>query len=174
MAVKKVAPPRTPRIPAERPTLGVPAGRLLELQQETNLPKPYVVTDAITVMPPTKERADKIRESQMVILIYNQLLNEAVTRSVTEDELNGLTKYIKDAERTYNEAFFGDQYESVTSFFATQDAQLWKVFEADIQKQFFPHQPVDGKCPTCGHVVDEEAEGKASEPSPSSNTGGTT
>lgn len=155
------------------PTLGVPAGRLLELQLETNLPEPYVVTDTITVTPPTKARADKIRESQMVVMIYNQLLNEALSRSVTEDELTGLTKYIKEAERTYNEAFFGDEYDDVVAFFATQDDRLWLAFQTDIQKRFFPNQPVDGKCGTCGHVIDEDAAGKASGSSPSSSTGGT-
>jgi hypothetical protein len=174
MAVKKAA----PRQPAKRvvpatPMFGVPAGRLLELQQETSLPQPYVVTDTIVITPPTKTRADKIRESQMVVMIYSQLLNEALQRSVTEDEMNGLTKYIREAEQAYNEAFFGDQFDNVVAFFATQDDQLWKAFEVDIQKRFFPNQPVDGKCGTCGHVLDEDAAGKAPTSSPSSNTGGT-
>lgn len=158
---------RTPvKAVASIPSFGVPAGRLAELQAETNLSKPYVVTENIVITPPTKARADAIRESQMVVLIYNQLLNEAMKRTVTEDELNGLTKYIKEAEQKYNEAFFGDQYGAVVDFFATQDDRLWNAFQTDIQRQFFPHQPVDGKCGTCGHVLDEVAEGKASPPSP--------
>jgi hypothetical protein len=174
MVVKKAAPRKALNgVVANIPATGVPAGRLLELQLETVLPQPYVISDTITVTPPTKARADKIRESQMVVMIYNQLLNEALRRSVTEDELNGLTKYIKEAEVTYNEAFFGDQYAAVVDFFAAQDDQLWKAFEVDIQKAFFPSQPVDGKCGTCGHVLDEDAAGKAPTSSPSSNTGGT-
>lgn len=168
-AVKK----SSPKVVSTIPATGVPAGRLLELMQETNLPKPYVLTDDLVITPPTKARGDKIRESQMVVLIYNQLLNEALSRSVSEEELNGLTKYIKEAETTYNEAFFGDQYDNVVKFFAAQDDRLWSAFQTDIQKQFFPNQPVDGKCGTCGHVVDEDAEGKASASSPSSSTGGT-
>jgi hypothetical protein len=156
----------TRRAPATRvlpaiPTFGVPAGRLAELQAATNLPTPYVVTDDIVITPPTKARGDEIRESQMVVMIYNQLLNEAMGRTVTEDELNGLTKYIKEAEQKFNEAFFGDQYDAVVAFFANQDDGLWKAFQTDIQKQFFPAQPVDGKCGTCGHVLDEDAAGKA-------------
>lgn len=156
----------TAKRPAKRvlpgiPTRGLPAGRLLELQRETNLPQPYVVTDDIVITPPTKERSDKINESQMVVMIYNQLLNEALRRNVSEDELNGLTKQIKDAELTYNEAFFGDQYSAVVDFFKTQPVALWNAFQTDIQKQFYPNQPVDGKCPACGHVTDEDAEGKA-------------
>lgn len=152
---------RPAKVLPSTPVAGVPAGRLLELQQETNLPQPYVVSDTITVIPPTKARADKIREAQMVVLIYNQLLNEALSRSVTEEELNGLTKYIKEAEHTYNEAFFGDQYDNVVAFFSGLDDRLWQAFEKDIQRQFFPNQPVDGKCGTCGHVIDEDAAGKA-------------
>lgn len=148
------------RVPAIL-TRGVPAGRLAELQAETNLSEPYVVTEDIVITPPTKARADEIRESQMVVLIYNQLLNEAMRRTVTEDELTGLTKYIKEAEAKYNEAFFGDQYNNVVAFFATQDDRLWTAFQKDIQSQFFPNQPADGKCGTCGHVLDEDAAGKA-------------
>ncbi|MGA7054982.1 MAG: hypothetical protein WBZ37_27690 [Mycobacterium sp.] len=173
MTVKKAAPRPSTAALAIKPALGIPAGRLLELQLETNLPKPYVVTDTITIVPPTKERADKMRESQLTIMVYSQLLSEATQRSVSEEEINGLSKYIKEAERNYNEALFGDQYDNVTTFFANQDAQLWKAFENDIQKKFFPSQPVDGKCQTCGHVIDADAEGKAPGPSPSSSTGGT-
>ena len=154
--------------------LGVPAGRLLELQLETTLPQPYVISDTITVLPPTKARADKIREAQMTIMVYNSLLGEAIkSEGATEDLLNGLTKYVREAERSYNEAFFGDCYDDVVRFFAAQDDRLWQVFERDIQKQFFPNQPVDGKCQMCGQVVDEDAAGKAPPSSPSSSTGGT-
>jgi hypothetical protein len=152
---------------------GAPAGRLLELQLETNLPQPYVVTDKITIIPPTTERANKIREAQMVLMIYGQLLSEAMVRSTGEDELNGLSKQIREAETRYNEALYGDQYDNVTAFFHHQDDALYTAFKADIQKRFFPNQPVDGKCPTCGTVVDEAAAGKAPTSSASSTTGGT-
>lgn len=170
MAVKKAVPSVV--VPPKQ--FGLPAGRLAELQAETNLPQPYVVTETITIIPPTKERADKMRESQMAMMVYSQLLNEAIARTVTEEEINTLTKYVNDADRSYNEALFGDQYENVIEFFAAQDNRLWKAFEVDIQRQFFPNQPADGKCPTCGHVTDQEEAGKAPESSPSSNTGGTT
>lgn len=172
-AAKKPANRAPRRIMPATPTYGTPAGRLLELQLETNLPQPYVVTDTITITPPTKERADRIREAQMVVLIYNQLLNEALARSVGQDEINGLTEHIKKAENDYNEAFFGDQYDDVVAFFATQDDQLWKAFQNDIQRRFFPNQPRDGKCATCGHVLDEDAAGKVPNASASLNTGGT-
>jgi hypothetical protein len=155
------------------PVFGVPSGRLLQLQQETNLPKPYVITDELVITPPTKARGDKIREAQMVVMIYTQLLNEALQRNVTEEELNGLSKHIKDAEKDYNDAFFGDQHEAVVAFFESQDDRLWDAFKTDIQKEFFPHQPRDGKCGTCGHDLDESAVGKAPESLQSSNSGGT-
>lgn len=157
MTVKKTSPR-----PALRPSSGVPAGRLLELQLETNIPKPYVVTDQLTIAPPTKARADKIREAQMVVMVYNTLLSEAMRRPNTdEDTLNGLTKYITDAEKTYTDALFGEHHEAITELLLTLDDQLAQAFQKDIVKQFFPDQPVDGKCGTCGHVIDEEAAGKA-------------
>src|SRR5437763_8889873 len=117
MDAKKAA-PRRPVVPPPA-QFGIPAGRLLELQRETKLPQPYVVTDTITIAPLTKDRADKCRESQMVILIYNQLLNEALRGNANEDILNGLTKQVREAEQAYHTAFFGDQAEAVTEFFRT-------------------------------------------------------
>jgi hypothetical protein len=151
------------KAPAVLPStqFGVPSGRLLELQRETKLPEPYVVTDTITIAPLTKDRADKCRESQMVILIYNQLLNEALRGNATEEILSGLTKQVREAEQAYHDAFFGDQAEAVTAFFRTQDDQLWTLFQRDITARFFPNQPVDGKCASCGHVIDEDTAGKA-------------
>ena len=57
--------------------LGIPAGRLLELQQETLLPQPYTITDPLVVTPPTKARVDKMAEAQMSLMIYNSMLKEA-------------------------------------------------------------------------------------------------
>lgn len=149
------------------PSVGVPAGRLLELQLETLIPEPYVVTDQITLTPPTRARADKIREAQMLMMAYNAILTDAMGQAgITEDTLNGIIKHISEADRAYKEALMGDGYAAVTAFLATQDAQLATAFERDLVKQFFPNQPVDGKCGTCGHVIDEEAAGKAPASSP--------
>lgn len=145
----------------------IPAGRLLELQSETVIPEPYVVTDSITITPPTKARADKIREAQMTVLVYNTLLNEAMRQTGTTEELiTGLTKHIDEAEQNYNESLLGDQYEAVTALLGTLDDQLVQAFQKDLVKRFFPNQPVDGKCEHCGQVIDAEAEGKALASSP--------
>lgn len=161
----------TRKSPANRlslkPPTGVPSGRLLALQLETKLPQPYVVTDDITIAPPTKARADKIRTAQMTVLVYNALMNEAMGQPGTsEDLLNGVTGKIKQAERDYNEALLGDQYESVTALLDTLDDQLVQAFQKDLIKEFFPDQPVDGKCGTCGKVIDEDEAGKAPASSP--------
>lgn len=153
-----------------RPALlnhGLPAGRLLALQRETIIPVPYVVTDTITITPLTKERADKVREAQMTVMVYNTLLSEAMRqKGTTEELLSGLTKHIQDAEIDYNTALLGDQYKAVTALLNTLDDQLVQAFQKDLVKQFFPDQPVDGKCGTCGKVIDEDAEGKAPASSP--------
>lgn len=162
MTVKKAAPR-----PVLKPASGIPAGRLLELQLETNIPQPYVVTDDITISPPTKVRADKIREAQMTVLVYNTLLSEAMRQAgTTEELLLGLNDHITQAEEDYQKALLGDQYEAVTALLLTLDDQLAQAFTKDIVKRFFPNQPVDGKCGTCGQVIDEEAAGKAPASSP--------
>lgn len=157
---RKTATAKVSSLPIKQP-YGVPAGRLLELQMETVTPEPYVVTDQITIMPPTKERADKIREQQYAIMYAQTMLNSAIANpEVQQEVLNALGESIKNAQNAFNEALFGDQYEDVLAFFADQPDKLWQAFEVDIQKQFFPSLPVSGTCPACGHVTDEEAAGK--------------
>ena len=146
---------------AVKPAAAIPAGRLLELLLETALPAPYVVTNTITITPPTKARADAMRQAQMSMMVYQTLLNERMNSGQAgEDELTGLSKFIEKSQNDYNEAFFADQYEAVVAFFDTQDDKLWLAFEKDIQAQFFPAQPADGACPSCGHITDEDAAAK--------------
>lgn len=165
MTASKRTAPRS--IPVALTGFGVPAGRLLELQSETILPDPYVVTDTITITPPTKARADKIRESQMAAMMYNTMLNSAIgDPTTTQDYLDGLVKKVAESDAQYYEALFGDQCENITAFLADQDAQLVQAFQKDIVAQFFPSQPQSGKCGSCGQVIDTEAEGKASASSP--------
>lgn len=140
---------------------GVPAGRLLELQQETVTPDPYVVTDRITIDPPTKERADRIREQQMIIMVAQTMLNAAIANPGTgEDILDAWRSAIRTAQDEITQALFGDQHEAVLAFFATLDDKLWQAFELDIQQQFFPAPIPTGECPTCKRVIDEDTAGK--------------
>jgi hypothetical protein len=163
MPAKKAA----PRPIKQPPPPVIPAGRLLELQLETNLPQPYVLTDTITVYPPNKARADKIREAQMTKLVYSALLSQTMnTPGATQDLLEGLNKKIEEADNAYQEALLGDSHDDVIALLATLDDQLAQAFQRDVVKQFFPNQPVDGKCQACGQVIDEEQEGKASASSP--------
>lgn len=146
---------------AVKQPFGVPAGRLLELQQETVTPEPYVVTSKIVIEPPTKARADRIREQQMTIMVAQTMLNTAVANpEVGEEVLNAWGSAIKAAQDGFTQALFGDQYQDVLEFFATQDDKLWQAFERDIQERFFPAPIPAGACKTCGHVTDEDAAGK--------------
>lgn len=70
----------------------------------------------------------------------------------------------------YSRALFGDAYDDVMAFFADQPVELWNAFVTDIKEEFGlapkPSQvPEDGKCTSCGHVIDEEQAGKAPESS---------
>lgn len=140
---------------------GVPAGRLLELQQETVTPEPYVVTSKIVIEPPTKERADRIREQQMTIMVAQTMLNRvAAEPDAPEETLNAWGAAITTAQDAFTEALFGDQHEAVLAFFATQPDKLWQAFEKDIQTRFFPAPIPTGECPTCKRVIDEDTAGK--------------
>lgn len=60
---------------------GVISGRLLELSSETNRPTPYVVTDKLTVAPPTRKRGVQMTEARTAILITQSLLSGALDRA---------------------------------------------------------------------------------------------
>jgi hypothetical protein len=144
-------------------TLGVPAGRLLQLSIETRTPQPYVVTDSISITPPTKKRAELMRDAQLASMIGRGLLNQELTGQARDDVIEELSKRVKAAEDDYNKAFFGDAHDAVIAFFDDQPQSLWDAFVDDIRSDFLPVAPVDGVCPTCGHVEDDEAAGKAPE-----------
>lgn len=85
---------------------------------------------------------------------------------LAQEQLNSLRDEIAKAQDDWNRAFFGDQYDNVVEYFEDRPQKLWEAFEKDIKARFLPPEPEDGKCPSCGRVIDEEAAGKE----PSSST----
>lgn len=165
------------------------SARLLELTAEYSTPQPYEVTGSIVVQPPTRTRRKAMNAAEMKMYLCSQLLSQAIsavaapepevgdeptddqlrarvewemTRRDAQEKVDGLNEQHADAETDFEKAFFGDAYEAVMEFFEDKPL-LWDKFVPDIRSEFLPAVPDDGKCPTCGHVEDEEAAGKAPE-----------
>ena len=167
--------------------------RLMKLAASTKLPQPYEVTASIVVQPLTMKRSTELREAHMSMLVAQTLLAESMRRTgatrpasdsfadtdayeaavaeweadadANEKAMKDLAQQVRDAEDSYNRAFFGDAFDAVIAFFESQPQALWDAFVEDIKQEFLPSHPRDGHCPTCGHVVDEEQAGKASKSS---------
>lgn len=167
------------------------SARLLELTAEYSTPEPYEVTDSIVVQPPTRTRRKAMNAAEMKMYLCSQLLMQAihavaapepevdddptdeqlrarvdweVSRQTAQEKVDGLNQQHAEAEADFEKAFFGGAYDAVMEFFEDKPA-LWDKFVPDIRSEFLPAVPDDGKCPTCGHVEDEEAAGKAPESS---------
>ena len=137
---------------------------------------------SIVVQPLTMKRSTELREAHMSMLVAQTLLAESMRRTgatrpasdsfadtgayeaavaeweadadANEKAMKDLAQQVRDAEDSYNRAFFESQPQA-----------LWDAFVEDIKQEFLPSHPRDGHCPTCGHVVDEEQAGKASKSS---------
>lgn len=168
------------------------SARLLELTAEYTTPEPYeVLTGSIVVQPPTRTRRKAMNAAEMKMYMCSQLLMQAINavaapepelgdeptpeeisahnawedaRQAAQEKVDGLNQQHAEAETDFEKAFFGDAHDAVMEFFEDKPA-LWDKFVPDIRSEFLPAVPDDGKCPTCGHVEDEEAAGKAPESS---------
>jgi hypothetical protein len=161
------------------------SARLLELSAETSTPEPYPVTETIVVQPPTRTRRKDMNAAEMKMYLCTQLLSQAINaasapepdgedlvahaewvaeREAAQEKVDSINKQHAAAETDFEKAFFGDAHEAVIEYFEDKPV-LWDKFVPDIRSEFLPAVPDDGKCPTCGHVNDEEAEGKAPESS---------
>lgn len=173
--------------------LGQPAGRLLELTLEVKTPEPYVVTDRITIYPPTKKTAARLDELNWAVVTNKAILQEALRRnmeprpdvkdlSVDEaveaveawesrtlasgDLIKELQERVTEDTTEWSRVFFGEHYDDLQQFFDDRPKQLWERFVDDIRTEFLSTTaPDDGVCSKCGHVTDEEAAGKDSKSS---------
>lgn len=160
------------------------SGRLLELAAEVGTPEPYPVTETVVVQPPTRTRRKAMTAAELQMYLCSQLMSQAIgaasspepdrddevahaywasEREAAQEKVANIKKQHAAAEQDYEKAFFGDAYDAVLEYFEDKPV-LWEKFVPDIRSEFLPAAPDDGKCPTCGHVDDEQA-GKAPEPS---------
>lgn len=146
---------------------GEPAGRLLQLISETNLPQPYVISDDIAIRPLTKSIREKLNEVRNKRMVANFMLSAAMGQEgTTDNDITQLTTIANDCDDEYHRLFFGDQHDAVMEFFADRDPALWDAFCNDIQRQFLPGPaPATGQCPHCGNIIDAETAGKGPESS---------
>lgn len=128
---------------------GEPAGRLLELSLETNVPEPYVLTDTVQVTAPTKLRSEEMNDAHHRVLVYRAMLTTALQATgdnrASDEQLAELSTLINTAETDYNHAFFGDVHDAVMDLFANRPQPLWVAFTTDIRTHFLPSEPTDDK-----------------------------
>ena len=126
-----------------------PAGRLLELSLETNLPEPYRISEDIVIQPPTKNSAVKLNEAHHAVIVYGAMLQGLLARTgadtASAGDLQQVSDLIEAAEDDYNRAFFGDAHDAVMEFFSERPQRLWAVFIKDIRAHFMPSEPADDK-----------------------------
>jgi hypothetical protein len=163
-----------------------PAGRFAELMRDVHVPDPYVITEDLRVDPPSRNQMAQIQAAQASFAIANSQL-QSMLEPVKQEKLGddgkpevddqGEKVYIEvlpeidpahleqiqsitqGASERYNRALFGDAYGQVIEYFDRKPVQVWNAFYVDIQNEFMP-VPEDGRCPTCGHVEDQEQVGK--------------
>ena len=169
-----------------------PIGRFAQLKAETKLLEPYEITASLKIQPPDKARLASIIATQTTYSIARGQM-EAMISPLTDENgeiikdeagqpilpqlnvkhLEQLQELVAKSAEEYDRALFGDAYESVMAYFQDEQGVMWSAFYKDVQDEFLPI-PDSGKCPTCGHVVDQEQAGKPPESSVSSNGTGTT
>lgn len=105
--------------------LGQPAGRLLELTLEVKTPEPYVVTDRITIYPPTKKTAARLDELNWAVVTNKAILQEALRRNMEDSPTPAKVKRAEDmSDEDFEAAVVKADEEHVASVDAWQSRTL--------------------------------------------------
>lgn len=184
-AAKKAAATRA--VPRE-----APIGRFAELRAEV-IQEDYLVTATLSIAPPDKDRTAMVAAAQTAYVIARNQLEGMMTPlpdptaqdgylrddqgapvypPIDEEQLKALQKLVNDAADAYDRALFGESYADVMEYFQGEQGVVWNAFYADIQDTFLPNME-GGKCPTCGHVQNQEQAGNALGSTTSSSSTGT-
>ena len=183
---KKVAPLRA------APIGDTPIGRFAELLTEIEQPAPYEVTASVSIIPPDRARMGLVITAQSAYVIARGQLESMITPlkdeqgndlkddrgepimpTVDRAQLNQLEALCNTAAENYDRALFGDAYDEIMRLSEGWTAAVWNAFYQDVQNRFLP-LPENGKCPTCGAIVDMAQAGKQPASSTSSSVTGTT
>ena len=190
-AAKKAA-PRKKAAPLQAIPRDEPMGRFAQLLTEIEPDEPYQVTADLFIQPPSKGRMELIITAQSAYIIARGQLeammspltdaagkplkdddDQLIFPKVSEAQLGELEKLVNKAAENYDRALFGDSYDEVMRLSLGWTGKVWNAFYEDVQDKFLP-VPADGKCPTCGNIVNREAAGEAPASATSSSTTGTT
>lgn len=169
---------KTPRrrSPATLTVAGEPVGEwakvLAETREKGKAIEPFRVTADLVLYPPTPERAKKMSAATLSAQAAIAAASHAIQTGATPAEVQELNETIEAADQAYTEGLLGEQeLPRVDAFFADKGEWERQAFIEAVKKQFL-QLPDAGECPTCGHVLDEDAAGKGPESSTSSSTTG--
>ena len=119
---------------------------------------------------------DAVTQWEKLVADWEQRVKDWEAEATRHDEaMTAIAEKITGESERYTRELFGAAYDDVIEYFDDQPVQLWNGFVDDIKQHFGltpkpPHVPDNGICPECGHVVDEDALGKAQQSSTSSKT----
>lgn len=126
---------------------------------EAIAPEPAALVDD----PTDEQRVDyqKALAAWLIRQSYESAAKDwADRREAAESTIESLKDKTDSATEAYDRAFFGDAYDAVVEYFEEKPT-LWDLFIPDIKAEFLPKAPVNGKCASCGTVIDEDAAKKA-------------
>lgn len=156
---------------------GEPTGRWAEVlaaTREANRDiKPFEVTEGLVLYPPTPIRARGMSMATQQAQAAVAASVNAVRNGATQAEMNEIVGRIEEADLEYTKHLLGDEktLAAVEGFFADRGDWERNAFIDAVKNQFL-RLPDDGRCQTCGQVVDHEQAGKDSKSSSTSSTTG--
>lgn len=166
------------QIPSEAPRytneqiINAATGRWGEVCDGIKPAEPYVIVkpdgNTITISPLTRRRRKKLKTAQAAYLLSAAQLAQ-VTRDDTADQkmIDTIEKLTDEAERTYDEALFGDDVvDEVYAYFDDLQEEFWDAFYQDV------HNKLVNRTEDLP-AGDAEAEGKDDSSSTSSSDSGT-
>jgi len=144
-------------------------GRWGEVAQEIKPAEPYVIDrpdgDPIVVLPLTRRRRKKMKAAQAAYMLIGAQLADAQTEGTADQgTLSRIENTMSEAERTYDEALFGDACQEVYDFFEDLQEEFWDAMYTDIHAALVNRVELpEDVCSKCGHQVEgDEGKGPSS------------
>jgi hypothetical protein len=156
-------------------------GRWGEVANDIKFAEPYVITlpddKTITIEPLTRRRRKKMKAAQAAYIMTGaQLADAQNAKDADAGVLARIEQTMEEAEKTYDEALFGDAFTEVYETFEDLPEEFWDTMYQDVHDKLVNRVELpEGICPKCGQEVKPEGatEGKDESSSTSSTTTGT-